>query len=120
MLGFYSVLGRRLHAYRRLLWCLAAFAILVFVGTIFWSEPTDDQTYALSSIVLLLWVLSLIVVSQAFSTPAPGFNPAAGLMDRIRVRVARGFRWIMAITTTGLFCFVILLSFKAAGLLLRG
>ena len=120
MLGFYGALSRWLQAYRLLLWCLVAFAVLTFLGTVFWAEPSDDQTYALGSIVLLLWALSLVVVAQAFAVPAPEIDPRARLADRIRVRVARGFRWFMAASTTGLFCFVILLSFKAVSLLFRG
>jgi len=120
VLGFYGVLGRSLAAYRFLLWCLVAFAVLAFLGSVFLAEPADDQSYALGSIVLLLWALSLVVVTQAFAVPAPELDPEARLMDRVRVRVARGFRWCMAATTTGLFGFVILLSFKTLGLMLRG
>ena len=120
MLGWYSTLGRRLHAHRALLWGFVALAVAVFLGTVFGTAPSGDRTYALGAIVLLLWALSLVVVAQAFSTPVPQVDPAAGVVQRIRVRLARAFRWCMALTTTGLFCFVILLSFRTAGLLLRG
>lgn len=120
ILGFYGTLGRWLHAYRFLLWCVVAFAVATFLGIVFWAEPAADQTYALSSIVLLLWALSLVVVAQAFAVPAPELDPRARLTDRIRIRVTRAFRWFMAASTTCLFCFVILLSFRAVGLLVRG
>lgn len=120
ILGFYGGLARWLHAYRFLLWCLVAFAVTTFLGSVFWAEPSAEQPYALGSIVLLLWALSLVVVAQAFAVPAPELDPRARLGDRIRIRVARAFRWFMAASTTGLFCFVILLSFKTVGLFLRG
>ena len=120
MLSFYNALGRRLHAFRTLMWILAAVAVAVFLSAVFWTEPGEDQTYTLGSIVLLLWALNLVVVAEAFAVPAPEVDPRSKLMDRLRVRLSRGFRWIMAITTTGLFGFVILLSFKALGLLIRG
>ena len=120
MLSFYNALGRRLHAFRALMWVLAAFAVVVFLGAVFWTDPVEDQTYTLGAIVLLLWALSLVVVAEAFATPAPEINPRSKVMDRLRARLSRGFRWIMAITTTGLFGFVILLSFKSLGLLIRG
>ena len=119
MLGFYNALGRRLQAYRALLWGLVMFAVVVFLAAIMWPEPTDDQTYTLGAIVLLLWALSLVAVGQTFAAPTPDIDPAARILDRVKVRLARGFRWLMAITTTGLFGFVILLSFKSLGLLLR-
>lgn len=120
MLRFYSALGRRLQAYRALLWTLVALAVAVFFGAVFWTEPVEDQTYTLGAIVLLLWALSLVVIAEAFAGPAPDVDPSARLMDRIRARLGRGFRWLMAITTTGLLGFVILLSFKSLGLLIRG
>tara|TARA_B100000749_G_C18314579_1_gene418215 strand:+ start:240 stop:548 length:309 start_codon:yes stop_codon:yes gene_type:complete len=102
------------------MWVLAAFAVVVFLGAVFWTDPVEDQTYTLGAIVLLLWALSLVVVAEAFATPAPEIDPRSKVMDRLRARLSRGFRWIMAITTTGLFGFVILLSFKSLGLLIRG
>ena len=120
MLSFYNALGRRLHAFRTLMWILAAVAVAVFLSAVFWTEPGEDQTYTLGSIVLLLWVLNLVVGAEAFAVPAPEVDPSSKLMDRLRARLSRGFRWIMAITTTGLFGFVILLSFKSLGLLIRG
>ena len=65
MLSFYNVLGRRLHAFRTLMWILAAVAVAVFLSAVFWTEPGEDQTYTLGSIVLLLWVLNLVVVAEA-------------------------------------------------------
>ena len=120
MLSFYNALGRRLHAFRAPLWALVALAVVVFLGAVFWTEPVEDQTYTLGAIVLLLWALSLVVVAEAFATPAPEIDPGGKAMERLRARLSRGFRWFMAITTTGLFGFVILLSFKSLGLLIRG
>ena len=115
MLTLYDTLGRRLKSYRAVLWVLVAVAVVVFLGVVFFAPPSDDQTYALSAILLLLWSLSLVVVVQTFEAPAPIVDPRAGFMQRTRTRFARGFRWFMAITTTALFGFVILLSFKAIG-----
>ena len=120
MFAFYDTLGRRLHGYRAVLWILVAVAVVVFLGVVFFAPPSDDQTYALSAILLLLWSLSLVVVVQTFAAPAPDVDPSAGFIQRARTRFVRAFRWLMAITTTALFAFVILLSFKAVGLLLRG
>ncbi len=120
MLDFYSALGRLLHPIRPLLWVFAVLAVLVFLGVVFWAEPSEDQTYELASIILLLWALSLVVVAQTFADSAQKMDPTAGLFGRVRSRISRGIRWFMALVTTGLFCLVILLSFRAAGLLLRG
>lgn len=119
MLGFYSALGRRLQTYRTLLWALVVLAVVAFIAAVLWAEPSEDQTYTLGAIVLLLWALSLVAVGQTFAAPTPEIDPAARILDRVKARLARGFRWLMALATTGLFGFVILLSFKSLGLLLR-
>ena len=120
MLELYGAIGRRLYRVRRLLWTFVALSLLIFLGLSFWAGPSEDQTYELTSLVLLLWTLSLVVVAETFAAPPPVVDPQARFMARLRARISRGIRWVMTLTTTALLVLVILLSFRAAGLLMRG
>ena len=120
MLKFYSVLGRHLYANRLIIWGLALGAIFVFLGLLFFGEPYGTQNFSLISIVIMLWMLCLLVVGQMFSGPIDEMKVDITFIDRMRYKLSKAARWIMALTMTGLFIFMAFLSLKTIGMLLNG
>ena len=120
MLKFYSVLGRHLYANRLIIWGLALGAIFVFLGLLFFGEPYGTQKFSLISIVIMLWMLCLLVVGQMFSAPIDEMKVGITFIDRMRYKLSKAARWIMALTMTGLFIFMAFLSLKTIGMLLNG
>ena len=57
---------------------------------------------------------------EAQELPIPQIGDDDGLIERIRIRLARGARWLMAWTMTGLCVAVLVVSLRAAGIALRG
>ena len=120
MLKFYSFLGRHLYANRLIIWGLALGSICVFLGLLFFVGPYGTQIFSLISIVIMLWMLCLLVVGQMFSTPIEEMELGITFIDRMRYKLSIVAKWIMALTTTGLFIFMVLLSLKTIGILLNG
>lgn len=120
MLKFYSILGRHLYANRLVIWSSALGAVCVFLGFLFFGEPYGNQTFSLISIVILLWMLCLIIVGQMFSAPLQEMEVGITFIDRMRHKLSKTAKWIVALTMTGLFIFMALLSLKTIGMLLHG
>ncbi|MBH97526.1 MAG: hypothetical protein CMM56_03640 [Rhodospirillaceae bacterium] len=120
MLNFYSVLSRFLITYRLVIWIVAVSAACFLIGFIVLGEPAGDPTYTLASIVILLWALCLVIVGQIFSVPLKKSGLNSTIIQRIKHKLSKSIRWLMALITTALFFFVIWLSLKTLSLFFYG
>ena len=55
-----------------------------------------------------------------FSGPIDEMKVYITFIDRMRYKLSKAARWIMALTMTGLFIFMAFLSLKTIGMLLNG
>jgi hypothetical protein len=119
MLKFYVALANRLYGARAVAWILAALGVAGFGATLFFPKGKADEAYMLLSIVLLLWSICLLVVIYTFIKPLPVIGHGEGFFSRLKKRLARGLRWVMAWTMTLLCLAVVYVSFRAGGIVLK-
>jgi len=116
MLDYCWQLAARLQRYRWLAWCLAAAACCGLVMGVFVFTGPASQSLTLMAICALLWSLTGIGFLQAFTQPLAQPDPGAGWWRRQKIRLARLYRWSLAILVAGLL--VALLWFSGRSLLL--
>lgn len=95
---------------------VAAALVALPIGVFVISGATG-QSLALAAIALLLWSLTLTAFLRAFAGPLPRPDPRAGLLSRLRTRLARLYRWVLAGLIAGLLVLVIWFTLRA-GLLI--
>lgn len=120
MLDFYHKLAKRLHRLRYLVWLLATASVIAFTGVLFLSSGDSDESYLMLSVTLLLWTLSLALLTHVFLEPAPPVNPKARFVERTVTWFKRGVLWIVAALMTGLGGWLIVVSLKAFSVATRG
>jgi len=64
-------------------------------------------------VAALLWMAGLLTMVYGFATPPPPADPSAGLVARIRQRIARFARTVMVLIMTGLAAVVLVVSLRA-------
>lgn len=115
MLQLYGNLANWLFRFHWVLLLLAAGSGCMFVFSLFSSVGTNDQ--ALVSLCSLLWAMSLIIFVQVFVKPLPELDGTGGFFERLKVKLTRGMRRLMAVVVTVLFGAVLYVSLKAIGIL---
>ena len=113
MLKFYTALASRVYRGRVLVWFLAALGVAGFGATLISSQSKADEAYMLMSLMLLLWSLCLLVVVYTFIRPVPCTRGDEAFLKRVRKRLARGVRWVLAWTMTLLCLALVYVSFRA-------
>ncbi len=117
LLTFYFALSKRLHRFRRLIWLLAAIAIIVFVAAIFLTKGPESTYYTLGSAIILVWMIILNAIISGFSAPMQSISPNDGLISKIRIRASNGFRWFLVLFTTIVLITTVVFTFRAFGIL---
>ena len=113
MLERLSAVAIRLQPWRAATWFLALAALIVFAAGVLWFPGTDGQLISLTAILMLLWALAIRAFIEAFRQPAPMPDPASGWLNGIRITMARGIRWFMALAIGVLFALTIWLTSRA-------
>ena len=120
MLDYCGQLAARLQPYRWLAWCLAAAAFCGLVMGVFVFTGQASQSLSLMAICALLWSLTGIGFLQAFAQPVAQPAPGAGWWQRQKIRLARLYRWGLAILLGGLLVALVWFSGRSLLLVLRG
>ncbi len=115
---FYARLARRLYRWRGLVWLLGLLACGGFAYLVFDSSGDLDPPLMALSVALVLWVLGLLTTIHGFAEPLPDLGGASALA-RLRGRIARLVRWVMAWVMTALAAVVVLVSARALALAFR-
>ena len=118
MLALYYLLARRLYRLRSILWALGALAVGAFGGVLFLSDGSIDGSFALVSLVSLLWALWLLAVAHSSIEPVPEVDPAARTWTRIKAKFRRGLVWAQALTMTALFILALVMTIRTTGIVL--
>lgn len=116
MLDYCEQLAARLQPYRWLAWCLAAAAFCGLAMGVFVLNGPASQSLSLMAICALLWSLTGIGFLQAFAHPVAQPDPGARWWRRLKIGLARLYRWSLTILVAGLL--VALAWFSARSLLL--
>lgn len=91
----------------------------VFAGTLVVSDGSADEAYIMACVAVFLWSLCLTMIAYGFWAPIPLVDPKAGLWARLKLRVKRGYLWLLAIVTTALSVLVAFTSLRVLGIVLR-
>jgi len=119
VLDFYSRITRRLYPWRALFWALAVASVVAFGWTIATSSGGDDSAVLVLAVAVLLWSLSLLLIVHTFVHPLPVIEAGDRWFARVRKRLARLVRWLLAWTMTGLCVFVLYVTFKGVMIIAR-
>lgn len=119
MLDFYSRITRRLYPWRALFWALAAASVAAFGWTVLTPGGGDDSPALVLAVAVLLWSLSLLLIIHTFVHPLPVVETGDGWLARVRKRLARLVRWLLAWTMTGLCAFALYVTFKGVMIIAR-
>ena len=92
----------------------------MFAGAVLRLGAIDDQRATLGAITVLLWAIGLLTLAYSFREPLPVSAPGAGWFTRQKIRIRRGFLWLMALAMTLLSGLVVFVSIRIAALLVRG
>jgi len=113
-------LAARLQPYRWLAWCLAAAAVCGLAMGVFVLTGPASQSVSLMAICALLWAMCGIGFLQAFARPVAEPVASDGWWQRQKIRLARLFRWGLAILLAGLLLALVWFSGRSLFLVLRG
>ncbi|MGI9329380.1 MAG: hypothetical protein ACR2QB_01575 [Gammaproteobacteria bacterium] len=113
-------MAARLQPYRWLAWCLAAAAFCALVIGVFMLTGPSSQSFSLVAICALLWSLTGIGFLQAFAQPVAQPDPGAGWWRRLKIRLARLYRWCLALVLAGLLVALVWFSGRSLSLVLGG
>ena len=91
---------------------------MTFPIAVFWVQGETGQFLALAAITLLLWALTLRAFIGAFADPPPSPSPGAGLVTRLKARLRRLYRGLLALLITLLLVLVTWFSIRAALLMM--
>lgn len=120
MLDHYYRLAASVRKIRRILWILAALAVLVFVLALVPLYRGGGYAAALGAVTVLLWCLWLISVAHSFADAPPRPDPGAPFPARIRIRARRALAWLIALVMTALLGVVAVISLRALATIVRG
>jgi fatty acid desaturase len=119
MLERYYRFAARLRAIRPLLWGAALLSAIAFVVTLAPAYRGGSEAYALLAVTGLLWALWLITVAHSFRSAPPTLRPDAPLLTRVKLRAKWLWRWLEVVIVTLLGGFVVIVSLRALGMMLR-
>ena len=117
MLTLYEALARKLFPFRWLLGLLAALGAIAFAYFLFQSTQSSDESHLLLSVCLTLWALSLLALTQSFVAPTPTISGTESFLARVKIRLIRLARWLLALLISALFAAVLFLSLRAVRML---
>jgi nitrogen fixation/metabolism regulation signal transduction histidine kinase len=108
--------ARVLYRGRRLLWVIAAAALIVFAFGLV--TGAESESYPLAALIGVIWMVFLLAFAYLFHRELPDAIPERGFIERLRWRISVAFIWVMAGAVTALGVMVLFLSSRAVGLLL--
>lgn len=114
MLDLYTRLAARLRPHAWVGWLLVLVAGVTFPIAVFLVQGETGQFLALAAITLLLWALTLRAFITAFADPLPSPSSGAGLVTRLKARLRRLYRGLLALLFTLLLVLVAWFSIRAA------
>ena len=116
MLNFYAFIARRLVGVQWLLWTFVLITGALLVASLLLSTHAQAEHYTLIALCALLWSISLVVLVRVFAVPTPVVDRQAGLLERAKVSLRHGARWVMAVVVSVLLVSVLVISIRAIGI----
>ena len=119
MLSFYARLAHRLRPFRAGFVLLAVAALAAFAGVLFLAPASGDTGWMMLALVTFLWAVSALLIVHAFTHPLASVAADAPWQARLTAWLARTGRLLLALVMTVLCVMVLVLSFKAVGIVTR-
>ena len=116
---FYARLARRLHPWRAGIWLVGLAACVGFAYVTLASAGELDVSLMALSVAVALWAVGLLTLIHGFVDPPP-LGEGAGFLARVRRRLLRLGRLLLAWLMTALALVVLVVSLRALMLALKG